>query len=144
MEFFTWTNEPKCSLCNVATQCIGRVPPNEDQRRWGAGNVENYVCRQCNRNCTFPRYNHPQKLLGESLLCIASIANSRVPLVVVFTALYNVPVGNALRFTLLAFFMVSCCELHSMPGSHYRFRGPGLTGVMNPSHATHTLAIFTG
>jgi len=62
-EFFVWMNQPNCDICNAPTQGIGNVPPSEEDRRWDAGIVENYICRKCNRTYRFPRYNHPQKLL---------------------------------------------------------------------------------
>ena len=67
-EFFAWMNQPNCDICNNGTQGIGSVPPSVEDKRWGAGTVENYICRKCNKTFTFPRYNHPQKLLGKFLI----------------------------------------------------------------------------
>lgn len=66
-------NQPNCGICNNATQGIGNVPPSEEDKQWGAGIVENYICRKCNKNFTFPRYNHPQKLLGKCFLFLTAI-----------------------------------------------------------------------
>ena len=48
----------------MATQCTGGCAPNDEDKRWGAGTIENYTCQSCSKNYRFPRYNHPQKLLG--------------------------------------------------------------------------------
>eukprot|EP00794_Sanderia_malayensis_P017673 gene17673-19435_t len=62
-KFFSWMNQPRCDICDKDTQAVGHANPTEDDRRWGAGVVENYKCQNCNRAYVFPRYNHPQKLL---------------------------------------------------------------------------------
>ncbi|XP_065052065.1 peptide-N(4)-(N-acetyl-beta-glucosaminyl)asparagine amidase-like [Rhopilema esculentum] len=62
-EFFSWMDQPKCHNCDIPTKCTGHAPPTEDDRKWGAGVVEEYMCSNCSGRYRFPRYNHPQKLL---------------------------------------------------------------------------------
>ena len=57
-------NIPECSTCGSLTSAIGSVQPTPEELKWGAGRVEGYRCNQCQRQVRFPRYNHPQKLLG--------------------------------------------------------------------------------
>ncbi|PAA50218.1 hypothetical protein BOX15_Mlig018337g1, partial [Macrostomum lignano] len=65
-EFFKWTNSPKCSVCHQDCQSSSNaasLPPNEEERRYGAIRVESHYCQRCQRVERFPRYNHPEKLL---------------------------------------------------------------------------------
>ncbi|PAA83089.1 hypothetical protein BOX15_Mlig004657g2, partial [Macrostomum lignano] len=65
-EFFKWTNSPKCSVCHQDCQSssnAANLPPNEEERRYGAIRVESHYCQRCQRVERFPRYNHPEKLL---------------------------------------------------------------------------------
>jgi hypothetical protein len=81
--FFTWVNEPPCSVCRGTTKLLGRVPPNADEKMWLAVIVELYQCTQCQTQTRFPRYNHPEKLLetrrgrcGEFANCFTFICRS--------------------------------------------------------------------
>ncbi|RUS20494.1 hypothetical protein BC937DRAFT_95063 [Endogone sp. FLAS-F59071] len=62
-DFFTWVNEPPCDYCKGKTMRIGMSGPTSEERRFGAGNVELYMCTVCSRQTRFPRYNDPGKLL---------------------------------------------------------------------------------
>ena len=63
-EFFTWTNSPACHKCGSQTKAVGNDAPYPSEMMWDAGVVECYQCVACSENVRFPRYNHPQKLLG--------------------------------------------------------------------------------
>jgi len=67
-DFFTWTNAPECPDCKSTTKHTEYLDATPDEIRWGGGRVEGYRCTQCQRQVRFPRYNHPQKLLGVNLL----------------------------------------------------------------------------
>ena len=62
-DFFTWTNQPKCSQCQSDTQPIGHAQPTLNERQGRAGIVELYRCSRCSTVVRYPRYNHPLKLL---------------------------------------------------------------------------------
>jgi len=78
--FFHWCNKPLCQYedCPAATpsegspgKCqddmahddAGSGQPTPEEREGGAGRVEVYTCRRCNRSTRFPRYNKPSRLL---------------------------------------------------------------------------------
>lgn len=44
------------------TKLIGKVPPNDEEKKWLAATVELYQCVICHTQTRFPRYNH-RKLL---------------------------------------------------------------------------------
>ena len=50
------------------TFAIGVVQPTPEEAFWGAGNVESYKCQNCGKKTRFPRYNHPAKLLGMTVV----------------------------------------------------------------------------
>ena len=54
----------KCEACGTDGVAMGKGIPNEEEVRWEAYNVELYQCPNCKKMLRFPRYNHPQKLLG--------------------------------------------------------------------------------
>jgi hypothetical protein len=64
-EFFTWMNQPKCSVCaNEKTRIVRTDPPSTPEEKAGqAGRVEVYQCSHCQGFTRFPRYNDPVKLL---------------------------------------------------------------------------------
>jgi peptide-N4-(N-acetyl-beta-glucosaminyl)asparagine amidase len=64
-DFFTWVNNPPCSVCGTATVAIGVVPPTEAESAWGATRVEGFRCANagCGSDERFPRYSDPWKLL---------------------------------------------------------------------------------
>ncbi|XP_013415884.1 peptide-N(4)-(N-acetyl-beta-glucosaminyl)asparagine amidase-like [Lingula anatina] len=62
-DFFSWVNAPNCDSCGGATENAGMAEPTAEDRKWGAGRVENYWCGNCRKHVRFPRYNHPGKLL---------------------------------------------------------------------------------
>ena len=66
--FFKWVDKPTCPSCGSLTFPVGVVPPTPEEMIWGAGNVESYKCQYCGKITRFPRYNHPAKLLGKSLM----------------------------------------------------------------------------
>ena len=43
---------------------MGAGNATAEEQRWGAHRVELYQCPKCKKIMRFPRYNHPQKLLG--------------------------------------------------------------------------------
>ncbi|XP_007505246.2 peptide-N(4)-(N-acetyl-beta-glucosaminyl)asparagine amidase isoform X1 [Monodelphis domestica] len=62
-EFFQWVNSLPCSKCGGDTMPRGELPPDEEERRWGANRVEDHFCPKCHVSNRFPRYNDPEKLL---------------------------------------------------------------------------------
>lgn len=62
--FFHWLNKPHCADCGTETEHKGGAHPTDEERLWLAGMVEVYRCPNCGKDERFPRYNHPQKLLG--------------------------------------------------------------------------------
>ncbi|XP_072139264.1 peptide-N(4)-(N-acetyl-beta-glucosaminyl)asparagine amidase [Mobula birostris] len=62
-DFFQWVDCLPCSTCGERTESSGSLPPSSEDQRWGAGRVENHLCRKCHTSNRFPRYNHPEKLL---------------------------------------------------------------------------------
>ena len=63
-------NSPQCPVCGSSTSGIGSLQPTPEELKWGAGTVEGYRCNQCQTTVRFPRYNHPQKLLGMRVPCL--------------------------------------------------------------------------
>ncbi|XP_032773101.1 peptide-N(4)-(N-acetyl-beta-glucosaminyl)asparagine amidase isoform X2 [Rattus rattus] len=63
-EFFHWVNNVVCSRCGGETRSRDEaLPPNDDELKWGAKNVEDHYCDACQLSNRFPRYNNPEKLL---------------------------------------------------------------------------------
>ncbi|EDL94094.1 similar to peptide N-glycanase [Rattus norvegicus] len=63
-EFFHWVNNVVCSRCGRETRSRDEaLPPNDDELKWGAKNVEDHYCDACQLSNRFPRYNNPEKLL---------------------------------------------------------------------------------
>ncbi|XP_044533850.1 peptide-N(4)-(N-acetyl-beta-glucosaminyl)asparagine amidase isoform X3 [Gracilinanus agilis] len=62
-EFFQWVNSLPCSKCGGDTVPRGELPPDDEERRWGANRVEDHFCLSCHVSNRFPRYNDPEKLL---------------------------------------------------------------------------------
>uniref|UniRef100_A0AAV1UXL7 MABP domain-containing protein n=1 Tax=Peronospora matthiolae TaxID=2874970 RepID=A0AAV1UXL7_9STRA len=64
-EFFTWMNQPRCSVCNnEQTRPVRTEGPSTAEEISGqAGRVEVYQCPACGALTRFPRYNDPVKLL---------------------------------------------------------------------------------
>ena len=61
--FFTWVNNPRCSVCYSATICLGMVSPTDEEKARGGNQVEYYKCSQCPQHERFPRYNDAFVLL---------------------------------------------------------------------------------
>jgi len=64
--FFHWKDKPVCADCGTKTECTGLAQPTDEERRWEAGRVEAYKCPNCGKDERYPRYNHPEKLLGNT------------------------------------------------------------------------------
>ncbi|CAI5715137.1 unnamed protein product [Hyaloperonospora brassicae] len=64
-EFFTWMNQPRCSVCNNERTRSVRIegPSTAEEIAGQAGRVEVYQCLACGAFTRFPRYNDPVKLL---------------------------------------------------------------------------------
>ncbi|CAI5702823.1 unnamed protein product [Peronospora effusa] len=64
-EFFTWMNQPHCSICKYErTRSVRTEGPSTAEEIAGqAGRVEVYQCPACGAYTRFPRYNDPVKLL---------------------------------------------------------------------------------
>ncbi|XP_036617104.1 peptide-N(4)-(N-acetyl-beta-glucosaminyl)asparagine amidase [Trichosurus vulpecula] len=62
-KFFRWVDHLPCSKCGGETINRGKVPPDDDEQRWGASRVEEHFCSSCHVSNRFPRYNDPEKLL---------------------------------------------------------------------------------
>ncbi|XP_072507259.1 peptide-N(4)-(N-acetyl-beta-glucosaminyl)asparagine amidase isoform X2 [Notamacropus eugenii] len=62
-EFFQWVNHLPCAKCGGETINRGKLPPDDDEQRWGASRVEEHFCSSCHVSNRFPRYNDPEKLL---------------------------------------------------------------------------------
>ena len=54
----------KCEECEKQGTAMGKGSPTQEELKWEAHNVELYQCPDCKKILRFPRYNHPQKLLG--------------------------------------------------------------------------------
>ena len=54
-----------CDNCDVKGEGGDSVPPTLEEEQLGASRVEGYTCPKCHKSIRFPRYNHPEKLLGE-------------------------------------------------------------------------------
>ena len=67
-EFFLgFTRSLKCDECQKEGKSAGGGKATAEEQRWGAQRVELYQCPNCKKIMRFPRYNHPQKLLGNVL-----------------------------------------------------------------------------
>ncbi|KAG1711994.1 hypothetical protein DVH05_009234 [Phytophthora capsici] len=64
-EFFSWMNQPRCSVCNhEKTVSVRTEAANTPEEIAGhASRVEVYLCPSCGAFTRFPRYNDPVKLL---------------------------------------------------------------------------------
>ncbi|CAI5732351.1 unnamed protein product [Peronospora destructor] len=64
-EFFTWMNQPHCSVCKYEkTRSVRTEGPSTAEEITGqASRVEVYQCLACGAYTRFPRYNDPVKLL---------------------------------------------------------------------------------
>ncbi|KAK1947054.1 Peptide-N(4)-(N-acetyl-beta-glucosaminyl)asparagine amidase [Phytophthora citrophthora] len=64
-EFFSWMNQPRCSVCNhEKTRSVRTEAASTPEELAGkASRVEVYLCPSCGSFTRFPRYNDPVKLL---------------------------------------------------------------------------------
>lgn len=64
-DFFTWFDKPECTSCDNGLASVRfkdvSLPPSPNPH--DIGRIENYICDECAKTYTFPRYNDPVKLL---------------------------------------------------------------------------------